>query len=51
MIKTYDDLVLAVKVSISKGGDDYDIIARVSRKEGVSLSQAKMVLVALRKAA
>lgn len=51
MKKTYNDLVEAVRASMAKGGDDYDIIERVSRKEGVTLTQAKTVLVSLRKVA
>lgn len=50
-MKSYNDLVTAVRVAMAKGGDDYDIIERVSRKEGVSLTQAKTVLIKLRQAA
>lgn len=50
-MKRYSDLVAAVRASMTRGGDDYDIIERVSRKEGISLTLAKEILVSLRKAA
>ena len=48
MSKAHQDLITAIRKSIKQGGDDYDIIERVSRREGVSLTRAKNLLIELR---
>lgn len=48
MFTNYDDLVKAVYDSYRKGGDDVDIMDRVSRKMNVPLNRIKPVLVSIR---
>jgi hypothetical protein len=48
MSKAHQNLITAIRKSIKQGGDDYDIIERVSRREGVSLTRAKNLLIELR---
>ena len=48
MHMNYDDLFKAVHESYRKGGDDMDIMDRVSRKLNVPLNRVKQVLISIR---
>jgi len=47
MVTNYDELIKAVQDSYRKGGDDMDIMDRVSRKLQVPLNRIKPVLLSI----